>query len=280
VNDDLREQMMARWEQAAQGWGRRADRVRETGMPVSAWMVEHAGLQPGQRVLELAAGPGDTGFLAAELVAPSGTVVTSDASEAMLDIARTRARKFGLDNVEFARLELEWIDLPTASVDAVLCRWAVMLLVDPAAALTEMRRVLKAGGRATLAVWDLAEHNPWATLPGRALIELGHAERPDPNAPGMFALAEPGRLEAMLLDAGFIEADVEAIQLDRTYAGVDDYLAETLDLSALFAQVYRALDDDERSEVRTRISTLAEPYVTGAGTLLLPGRSLVAAAST
>jgi ubiquinone/menaquinone biosynthesis C-methylase UbiE len=149
-SDDPRVQMRARWDRAAGGWGRRADRLREGTLPVSAWMVEHARLQPGHRVLELAAGPGDTGFLAAELISPGGTLVCSDGSEAMLEIARERAQQFGLDNVEFARLELEWIDLPTASVDAVLCRWGVMLTVDPAAALTEIRRVLRPGGTATL----------------------------------------------------------------------------------------------------------------------------------
>src|SRR5580704_5887258 len=87
------------WEGAATGWGKRADRVREFGMPVSAWMIEHADLRPGQRVLELAAGPGDTGFLASELIKPGGTLVTSDVAEAMLNVARERAEAQGIDNV-------------------------------------------------------------------------------------------------------------------------------------------------------------------------------------
>src|SRR5947208_1821828 len=100
-----REEMIARWERVAPGWGKRADRMRAHALPVSVWMIEHANLQPGQRVLELAAGPGDTGFLAAELIEPGGTLVCSDASEAMLHVARSRADAFGVDNVEFARLE-------------------------------------------------------------------------------------------------------------------------------------------------------------------------------
>ena len=277
--DDPRAQMLARWEQAAPGWARRADRLREGAMPVSLWMVDHVDLQPGQRVLELAAGPGDTGFLAAELIAPGGTLVCSDASEAMLDIARARADAFGLKNVEFARLELEWIDLETASVDAVLCRWGVMLLVDPPAALTEIRRVLRPGGRATFAVWDVAERNPWATVPGRALIELRHADPPDPKAPGMFAMAAPGQIEAMLGDAGFVDVTVDAIQLDRTYTELDEFVAEALDLFRPFIEVYEALDDSQRQAVRRKIAELAEPYVDDSGGVRLPGRALVAAAS-
>ena len=276
---DAREEMLARWERAAAGWAKRADRVREHGLPVSIWMIEHANLQPGQRVLELAAGPGDTGFLAAELIEPGGTLMSSDAGDAMLELARGRADRFGVENVEFANLQLEWIDLPAASVDAVLCRWGVMLCADPPAAAKEVRRVLRPGGRFSLAVWDVPERNPWTTIPARTLIELGHTPPPDPNAPGMFSLSAPGRLEGLLAEAGFTEIEVDGVQLDRTYEGVDELLDETHDLSMMFAEVYDALDDAEHREVAAKVASLAAPYAHEHGSLLLPGRSLVAAAS-
>lgn len=275
---DAREQMAARWERAASGWGKRADRVREHGLPVSMWMIDHANLQPGQRVLELAAGPGDTGFLASELIQPGGTLVCSDASDAMLALARERADAFGVQNVEFANLRLEWIDLPTASVDAVLCRWGVMLCVDPPAALGEVRRVLRPGGRLTLAVWDVPERNPWTTIPARTLIELGHTDPPDAEGPGMFALSAPGLLETRLEDAGFTEIVVDGVQLDRTYESVDELIEETRDLSMMFAGVYDALDERERELVRRKVASLAEAYAADGGAVRLPGRSLVAAA--
>ncbi|MGZ4174225.1 MAG: class I SAM-dependent methyltransferase, partial [Solirubrobacteraceae bacterium] len=186
--DTQRAELLERWERNAAGWGARADGLRALGMPVSVWMLEHLGLHPGQRVLELAAGPGDTGFLAAELIEPGGVLISSDAVEAMLEVARARAAALRVENVEFQRLELEWIDLPTASVDALLCRWGLMFALDPAAALSEFRRVLRPGGRLALAAWDAAEVNPWATLPTRALLQHGWVEPPDPAAPGPFAL--------------------------------------------------------------------------------------------
>src|SRR3954451_4004315 len=105
--------------------------------PVSQWMVDAIDPQPGHRVLELAAGSGDTGFLVAELIAPGGTLICSDASEGMLGGARARAEELGAHHVEFRALNAESIALPTASLDAVLCRWGYMLLADPAAALGE-----------------------------------------------------------------------------------------------------------------------------------------------
>jgi SAM-dependent methyltransferase len=240
-------------------------------------MVERLELRPSQRALELAAGPGDTGFLAAKEIAP-GTLVSSDASEAMLDVARSRARGLGIENVEFRRLELEWIDLTTASVDAVMCRWGLMLCVDPPAAATEIRRVLKPGGRATVAVWDSAELNPWATLDWQALIELGHMAPPDPSGPGMFALAPESRLRELLEGAGFVEVLVEGVELERSYESAQAYIAETLDLSATFADAWAKLDEGERSEVTERVVSLVAPYSISDGSLRMPGRSLVAVA--
>jgi len=268
----------ARWEDGAAGWGRRADRVRAMGMPVSAWMIDHLELQPGDRVLELAAGPGDTGFLAAELVTPGGALLSSDVSEAMLEIARGRAQQLGVDNVEFARLELEWIDLPTASVDAVLCRWGVMLVVDPDAALREIRRVLKPGRRVAVAVWDDPKLNPWATIPTRAFVRLGFAEQPDPAGPGMFAMATPGRLQDALEGAGFVAVVVDAVELERPHPNIEDFLATTLDLSKLFADAIERLSEGERASVTEEITSLASPYTNADGSVLLPGRSLVASA--
>ena len=298
--DDRRAELREGWESSAAGWAAGADRVRDIGMPVSIWMIEHLGLVPGQRVLELAAGPGDTGFLAAELIkgaappasdaadstpgkraasgAVDGTLVCSDGAEGMLDIARERAANLGIENVEFKRLELEWIDLPTASVDAIICRWGFMLTVDPGAALGEARRVLRPGGRLVLAVWDESEHNPWATIPGEALANLELGEPRDTAGPGMFALAEPGCLGELLQSAGFVESLVERVDIGRDHPSLEDYLEETLDLSRLFSEACRGLSAAQRTQVRSEIGTLAAPYTEADGSLRLPGRSLVAAA--
>jgi SAM-dependent methyltransferase len=276
--DERRAQMRANWEQSSKGWGRQADSVRAFGMPVSAWMIEHADLQPGQRVLELAAGPGDTGFLAAELVAPGGVLICSDGADGMLSVARERASERGLKNVEFRPLELEWIDLPTADVDVILCRWGLMLCLDPAAALAECRRVLRPGGRLAVAVWDAAAENPMLTVPGAAAVDLGLIEPPEPGAPGPFALSAPGALAELLQNAGFVDVKVEPVAVERTYANVRQLIGETLDLSMAFGELWRGLDGPRRDALATEIGRRVEPFAAADGQLRLPGRSLVAAA--
>ncbi len=277
--DEQRAESLERWERVAAGWAKRADRIRQFGMPVSLWMIKQLGLRYGQRVLELACGPGDTGFVAAELIQPGGTLVSSDAAETMLDVARARARELGIENVEFARLELEWIDLPTASVDAVICRWGLMLTVDPDAAAQEIRRVLRPGGRVGLAVWDEPARNPWATISTTALLERGLASPPDPNAPGMFALAAPGQLQDLLESAGFLDVVVEPVAVKREYARIDMYIDEMLDVSPTLADVYVELDESEQEALRGEIVSLAAPLLAADGSVTLPGAALVAAAS-
>jgi len=276
---DQRLELLEWWERGAAGWSRRADAVQEFGMRVSVWMVEHLDLQPGQRVLELAAGPGDTGFLAAELVRPGGTLICSDAARAMLGVATGRARDLGVTNVEFKQLDLEWIDMPTASVDAILCRWGLMFALDPAAALQECRRVIRPGGRIALAVWDVPERNPWGGVPMRALVELGRVAPPDPDAPGMFALDDADRLLELMEDAGFVDPVVEPVALTRTAPNLDAFIQESLDLSARFAEVRRSLSPEEWDEVRERIEAATRPYADATGALRFPAQTLAAAAS-
>jgi SAM-dependent methyltransferase len=272
------------WEEAAPGWVRQQALVREFAIPVSYWMLEAASPQPGERVLELAAGLGETGMLAAELVAPHGGVVISDQAEAMLDGARERAVALGLSNIEFQVLNAEWIDLPVASIDVVLCRWGFMLMADPAAALAETRRVLRPGGRVALAVWDTLGSNPWALLPAQELIARGLAERPgrEPATapdPGPFALAEPGLLQELLEQAGFVEARIEALELVRRHASFAELWETTLDLSRGFHDAVLSRPAAEIAEIEASLAERFAQYTAADGTLEIPARTLVASAS-
>jgi ubiquinone/menaquinone biosynthesis C-methylase UbiE len=270
------------WEEAASGWVRRQELLRELAAPVSHWMVEAIAPQPGQRVLELAAGLGETAMLAAELVAPHGGVIVSDQAEAMLEGARARAVQLGLSNVEFQVLNAEWIDLPVASVDAVLCRWGYMLMADPAAALAETRRVLASGGGLALAAWDEIAHNPWAQLPALELLERGLAAPPEESSrplPGPFALGRPGLLAEVIEQAGFAEVDVEAIELTRRHADFEDMWDTTLDLSRAFHDAVLSRPQADVAEIKASLAERFARYTLPDGTLEVPGRTLVACAS-
>jgi SAM-dependent methyltransferase len=153
-----------------------------------------------------------------------------------------------------------------------------MFAVDQGAAAREIRRVLRPGGRVALAVWDRPDLNPWATIPTRALVELGHAEPPDPTAPGMFALADSDRLRDLLDSAGLTEVVVDHVELERSERSVEDYLKGTLDLSRPFADMRGRLDDEQWRAVEGKVAELAAPF-TRNGAVVFPAQTLVAAAS-
>ena len=266
------------WEEAAAGWVRSQELLREFGAPVSHWMLDAVAPQPGQRVLELAAGLGETGLLAAELVAPVGGAIISDQAEAMLAGARKRAAQLGLSNIEFQVVNAEWIDMPVASVDVVLCRWGYMLMADPAAALGETRRVLRSGGRVGLAVWDSIEHNPWAALPGIELRERGLASPPEPGTPGPFALGRAEGVYELLQEAGFAEVNVESLALHRRHASFGQFWDSTLDLSRAMHDAVLSRPQGEIEEIQHAVKERFEPYEAPDGSLDIPARTLVASA--
>jgi SAM-dependent methyltransferase len=246
---------------------------------VSHWLVDAIEPQPGHRVLELAAGSGDTGFLAAELIAPGGTLISSDIVEEMLDQGRARAAELGIDNVEFRTLDAEWIDLPTASVDGVLARWLYMLLADPATALGETRRVLRPGGRIALAAWTQPQDNPWAAVPIDELAAMGAIQPPAPDEPDMFAFRDPQRIQTLLEGAGFTDIAIEQIPIVYRFASLDDWWDTQLDISTRLAGAVGALSPAQRDDLRDAIDARLEQHVGDDGAVALPGLTHVAAAS-
>jgi SAM-dependent methyltransferase len=248
--------------------------------PVSEWIVEHAALAPGMRVLELACGAGETGFLAARAVAPGGVVLMTDTAEPMVEVARERARAAGIDNAEFKVVDAEWIDEPTASFDALVCRWGLMFPLDLEAAFRECRRVLKPGARLATACWAAPEQNPWATSINQELLEQGLIEPPPPgDNPGPFRLADPARLTGLLEGAGFADIAVTPMPSVQVY---DDFEAFWTLQSTLSAGIRGALAlPDQRSgeALRAGLAARLERFRGEDGRLHVPATPLMAVAS-
>jgi SAM-dependent methyltransferase len=272
---DQRYELLDGWERAAKGWGRQAERWSEANAPVTERMLALGELTQGARVVELAAGPGELAFHAAPLVAPT-KVLCTDAVKAMVEVARERAEDLGVENVEFQQLQLEWIDLPAASVDVVFCRYGVMLCVDPEAALRECRRVLAPGGSLVLAVWDTAKANPWMALPTLAAIELGLMAPTAKGAPGPSTLSEPGLLQRMLSDVGFFDIAVDTVPLGFRYRDEVDWLGEKIDHSPSFGAIWRDLRDTDRAALRAAVADGGRQYASVDQALEVPGAALVA----
>lgn len=248
-------------------------------MPVSARMLDLLAPQPGQTVLELAAGIGDVGFLAAEMLSPGGTLICTDFVPEMLSAAQERARQLGITNVRFRQIDAELIDQPAATLDGILCRWGFMLMADPEAALRQCRRVLKPGGRLALAAWEGPEANPWSAIPQDELRRRGLAEAPVPGAPGQFAWSEQETIAETLQAAGFVDFELDSVGFAMRYDDPGHWWESQLDLSRSFSDAVAAAGAGVRDEVRAALDEAAEGFRAPDGHLEVPARTWVAGAT-
>lgn len=265
------------WEAMAAGWDERHVMLEQAARPVTERMLLRLDPSPGQTILDVAAGTGILGFSAAPLVGPSGRVIVSDFSESMVQVVVRRAAELGLENVECRVLDAERLDLPDASVDGVLCRWGYMLMADPAAALREARRALRAGGRLSCAVFAGPEQNPWAALPSRVLQRRGHMPPTEADTPGILALADHDRLRELLGQAQFGEPVIEEVAFAWDFSGVEDYWQFLSGAAGAIAMVLQRLSADERDEVFSEIADQVISY-SASGQIKLPATSLVVSA--
>lgn len=273
---DERARLIKGWNRAAEGWARQQLAFDRAAAPVAERMVDLAQLQPGERVLELASGLGDTGLVAAAKVGDTGSVVLSDAAPKMLERLRERTR--GVEHVEVKELFMEGLKFDTACVDAVLCRWGYFLLLDPGAALQETRRVLAPGGRVVLSAWTPQADNPWTGGTVAALRDRGLLGDPERDGPHMFAWRDPQTITTALDDAGFFDAAVEQVDLTFEYGSFDDWWDARLDLSPDLTKAIGALSPEERDELTEELEAELQPWTGADGTLRLPGRTHVARA--
>ncbi|HLW00591.1 MAG TPA: methyltransferase domain-containing protein [Ktedonobacterales bacterium] len=238
----------------AEHWQQDVERRRLDFGEATERMLEAAGLQPGDHVLDLAAGTGDQSLMAARLVGPSGSILTTDLSADMLAIAARLAQQEGLTTLTTRVMDAEQLELEDEAFDAVICRLGLMLLPHPERALREIHRVLKLGGKLAALVWSVPEHNPLWSLPLAMLSKYARgASSPRPNP---FALSDPTVFARDLTGAGFHAVSTRALPFQSRYASLEAFLHSTG--SRLTAGVMGQLSEQEQQhllgEVRQALS--------------------------
>ena len=274
---DLRAGLHSMWGSVATGWAEHADFVDGRAQALTDRLLELAAPQSGDRVLELACGPGGLGLAAAERVAPGGEVVLSDIASEMTQIAAKRAEALGLDNVTTVVLDIESIDQPDVAYDVVLCREGLMFAVDHGQAAREIRRVLRPGGRVALAVWGPRERNPWLGAVLDSVSAQVGAPVPPPGIPGPFALEDAAVLETLLSDAGLADVSVGEVPVPLHVASFEEWWSRTIALAGPISKMLALLPEDAARALEARAREAVKPYET-AGGLEFPGVSLVASA--
>jgi ubiquinone/menaquinone biosynthesis C-methylase UbiE len=254
-------EVLRHWSTVAAAWERYRDRLFTDVRTVSDWLVDQVDPQPGQTVLELAAGPGETGFLAAARLGSAGRLISSDLVPAMVDAARRGADERGLDNVECRVLDAQQIDVPDSSVDGVLSRFGLMLVPDQQRAIAEIRRVLRPGGRCAYATWGLPQHNPWIFQVVAALLQNGVAPPGDPFAPGgLFSLATAESNNALATAGGFTDVTVEELTGTMRFDDAEDYWTHIASVAGPVAELVGSLGPEQVGAIRATLDPSLAPF--------------------
>jgi len=267
------------WQAVAGGWERQSAIFTVATARLISRLVELCELQGAETVLELAAGPGETGFAAAARLQDGGRLISTDFAPEMVGVAHRRGSAIGLENVEYRTMDATAIDLDDSSVDVVLCRFGVMLTPDPAVTLGEIHRVLKPGGRAALAVWAEPERNLWISASGMAARELGLAPPPEPDAPGPFRLADKTRLRALVDGSGLDVRALDEVPVEWHADSLDEWWSTVVDTSPTLAALTAAAAADDLAGMRAASEARIAPFVSDDGSVSLPGVALAVGAS-
>jgi ubiquinone/menaquinone biosynthesis C-methylase UbiE len=263
--DEYRQKSLETWDRMSAGWHSWRDYMWEQTANVREWLISSLDPKPGQTILDVAAGVGDTGFAVAKTLGEDGKLISTDFSSGMVDAARKRAQELGVDNAEFKQLNAEKMDLPDDSVDGVICRWGYMLMADPAAALRETNRVLKPGGRLSFAVWGTPDKNLWAATPGMVLMERGAMPTPEPGMPGIFALADQDRIRELVTSAGFADPKIEEVPFAFRYDEMDTHWRATNELAGPIATAIAQLSPDDQQAVKEEVASRLEQFKKNGG---------------
>jgi ubiquinone/menaquinone biosynthesis C-methylase UbiE len=265
------------WDAVAPDWGLQSVGIELMKTDLTAHLLAGLGDLAGSRLLELGSGTGALAERLADAAGPRGRVVASDVAPGMVALVRDRlARR---DNTEVRELDATAIDQADAAFDAVVFRMGLMLVPDPDLSLQEIRRVLRAGGRAAIAVWGPPQDNPWLTALGMAAMMQGLVQGGPPVGPGTpFSLADADELEKRFRNAGFTDVEITSIRSTRRFADADEHFSMVSVLAPPLAAALRAAAPEQREAVRRTVAGLLEPYRNGDG-LDVPVHAVAAIAS-
>ena len=199
------------WEAAAEAWYRWGPFIETWLDQATKRMLDTAGLTAGSRVLDVAAGAGGQSLAAARRVGPTGHVLATDISTAILRFAEKTAADAGITNITTRGLDGEHLDVNNSSFDAVICRVGLIYFPDQRAALAGIHAALHPGGRLSAVVYSTADRNEFFSIPVEIIRRRAQLPPPAPGQPGPFSFGTRGVAEQALAAAGFQDIAVETV---------------------------------------------------------------------
>jgi SAM-dependent methyltransferase len=253
------------WQAAAEPWHRWGPTLEAWLGAATETMLDMAGVGPGSRVLDVAAGAGGQTLVAARRAGPEGHVLATDISANILAFAERSAREAGLRNVETRVVDGEHLDVEPGTFDAVISRVGFIYFPDQPAAFAGMRRALRRGGRLAGIVYSTPEANGFFEIPIAIIRRRAQLPAPAPGRPGPFSLGSPGALEAAFEEAGFTGIEVRRLSAPLRLPSTADYVRFARESFGALHTMLAGVSDAERAEAWSEIERELSRYETADG---------------
>lgn len=264
--DRFRQATRAQWEAAADAWNRWSPFLSRWLGPATETMLDLAGVRPGSRVLDVAAGAGEQTLVAARRTGPRGHVLATDISPAILRHALAAARREGLMHVETRELDGERHDtLEPGTFDAAISRVGLIYFPDQQRALAGIRHALRPGGRFAAVVYSTPQQNPFFSLPVSIIRRRAQLPPPLPGQPGPFSLGTDGALAGALEQAGFRDIEVRKVDSPLHMPSAADCVRFERESFGALHQMMAALSEAEREQTWAEIAQALAPFETQGG---------------
>jgi ubiquinone/menaquinone biosynthesis C-methylase UbiE len=276
----FKEAQRSDWQLAARGWRRWYDvlEAAAAGQVVSRKIVEVARLEPGDNVLDVATGYGEPALTAARAVMPGGQVMATDIAPDLLAFGRERARRAGLDNVEFRESDAERLEFPDETFDAVLSRQGLQFLPDVAGTLKRLNSALRSGGRLAAAVWGPPDTVQFA-LPIPIILRELNLPPPPSGRPGPFALGNAQILAQLVADAGFRDIETGTVTAIYETASAEDLTRWVRDVAPPIARLTDGQPPEVASRVWRQVTAGWTPLLTSKGRVRTSNQAIWVAAT-
>ena len=265
------------WAKAATGWRKWSELIERAARGVSERLVELAGVEPGDRVLDVAAGYGEPTLTAAMAAGPEGEVVATDISAEMLAFGRERAGAAGLGNIEFVESDAASLEFSEGSFDAALSRWGIIFEPDAETAAAHVRGFLEPGARMAISSWGQPDRVPFMAIPMRTAMERLQVPPPPPGTPGALSRPTPEALGGLLDVAGFSDVDVEEAQVTFEWQSPEEFTTYIREVSSSIKAIIDPHPPDVQEETWAAITDAIGQGAADDGSVRLTNLVLLAA---